>query len=123
MDASQAMRRRNWQCDACGDVVHSDVPIRMPAPCRKCGDICFEAISDGWERGEQKGVRPGLPEDFVPTWPYSPDAPYWNEGTPWDDMQLHDLIWELNRGDTVEEIGVSSQRPPSDIRAKMRELG
>jgi hypothetical protein len=58
------------------------------------------------------------PKDFVPSWPYSPDAPYWNEGTPWDDMQLHDLIWELNRGDTVEEIAVSS-----DIRGKMEELG
>jgi hypothetical protein len=41
VDASQAMRLRAWQCDACGDVVHSDVPIRMPAPCRKCGDIFF----------------------------------------------------------------------------------
>jgi hypothetical protein len=60
--------------------------------------------------------------NFVPSWPYSPDAPYWNEGTPWDDMQIHDLIWELNRGDTVEEIAVSIQRPPSDIRAKMSEL-
>ena len=46
VDASQAMRRRAWKCDACGDVVHSDVPIRVPAPCR-IGDICFEAISDG----------------------------------------------------------------------------
>jgi hypothetical protein len=28
VDASQAMRRRAWQCDACGDVINSDVPIR-----------------------------------------------------------------------------------------------
>ena len=47
VEASQAMRRRAWRCDACGDVVNSDVPIRVPAPCRKCGNICFEAISDG----------------------------------------------------------------------------
>ena len=38
-------------------------------------------------------------------------------------MQLHDLIWELDRGDAVEDIAVSIQRPPNDIRAKMRELG
>jgi hypothetical protein len=70
------------------------------------------------EQGK-KEIRPGV----VPSWPYSPDAPYWNEGKPWDDMQLHDLIWELNSGDAVEETAVSIQRPPSDIRAKMRELG
>lgn len=46
VDASHAMRRRAWQCDACGDVVHSDLPIRVPAPCRKCGNISFEAVSD-----------------------------------------------------------------------------
>jgi hypothetical protein len=75
-------------------------------------------------KGESKReIRPGVPEDFAPSWPYSPDAPYWNEGTPWDEMQIHDLIWELNRGDAVEEIAVSIQRPPSDIRDKMQELG
>ena len=47
VDASQAMRRRAWRCDACDDVVNSDVPIRVPAPCPKCGNISFEAISDG----------------------------------------------------------------------------
>jgi hypothetical protein len=47
VDESRAMRYRAWQCDACGDVVNSDVPIRVPAPCRECGNISFEAVSDG----------------------------------------------------------------------------
>ena len=46
VDRSQAMHYRVWKCDACDAVTHSDVPIRPPAPCRKCGNISFEAISD-----------------------------------------------------------------------------
>ena len=38
------MRSRAWMCSTCRQVVGSDAPITVPAPCGRCGGIAFEVV-------------------------------------------------------------------------------
>jgi len=37
----ERMTLRRWQCRVCVETVESTEPIRVPAPCKRCGGIAF----------------------------------------------------------------------------------
>jgi Zn finger protein HypA/HybF involved in hydrogenase expression len=38
------LRNREWKCSSCKLVITSEAPIRVPAPCPKCGGFAFEMV-------------------------------------------------------------------------------
>ena len=39
---SERITSRRWQCSACAEIVKTDEPIPVPAPCKRCGGIAFK---------------------------------------------------------------------------------
>jgi hypothetical protein len=54
---------------------------------------------------------------------YDPNAAGWNEGKPWSEEAIRDLVKSIELGDTVAEIAVFLQRSEAKIREKIAELG
>jgi hypothetical protein len=99
------------RCDACGAVTRSAQPIERPSPCKRCANISFVT------------VRETMPRSYTGPHLYDADAEGWNAGQPWSDVCVYDLIYEYERGDSIEDIRVSIQRNREEVEKKIRELG
>jgi hypothetical protein len=64
-----------------------------------------------------------MPRPYTGPRPYDADAEGWNAGRPWSDLCVYDLIFEYERGDSIEAIRVSIQRNRDEVEKKIRELG
>ena len=41
---STGMTAKEWTCATCLEIIHSEKPIPVPAPCPRCGGIVFEKV-------------------------------------------------------------------------------
>jgi rubrerythrin len=35
-----------WRCDRCGEVFKTEQPVSCPAPCVRCGAVCFSTFAE-----------------------------------------------------------------------------
>jgi hypothetical protein len=42
LSKAERMKSRRWACNTCSEIVESDEPIQVPAPCKRCGGIAFK---------------------------------------------------------------------------------
>ena len=54
--------------------------------------------------------------------PYSEDAPYLNDGTPWSEQSDIDLLEGMARGNSIEDIAMFIQYSPEECRRRLAQL-